>query len=290
MEVKAFFDKTTYTVTYLIYDTQTKDSFLIDPILNYDATTHSISTKSIDILDNFIKSNDLKLHYIIDTHAHADHLSGAYLLKQKYPESRTVVNKNITLVQKTFKEIFNITKLEADGSQFDILTEDGQILNAGSFKIKTIFTPGHTPACTSYLVNDCLFTGDSLFMPDFGTGRCDFPKGSAKDLYNSIKHKIYTLPDKTKIFVGHDYGTSSRDISWETTIKKSKESNIQLNAQTSEEDFIKFRTERDKTLKEPKLIYESIQVNIDAGKLPEKEDNGGVFFKLPIYFKDWGSI
>ena len=205
MKVETFFDKATFTLTYIVYDSKTKDSILIDPVLDYNPGSSKVSTVSVEKAYNFIKENGLKLHLIMETHAHADHLSGAQELKKRFPNAKLVIGEKITLVQNTFSKAFNFKGFKSDGSQFDKLLKDGEIVEAGSIKIKVIATPGHTPACTSFLIEDMIFTGDSLFMPDSGTGRCDFPAGDASIMYDSITNKLYKLPDTTKVFTGHDY-------------------------------------------------------------------------------------
>jgi glyoxylase-like metal-dependent hydrolase (beta-lactamase superfamily II) len=282
LELKHFFDMETYTLTYLVYDEESKDAVIIDPVLNYDQASSKTNMDSINTLDSFIKERKLKPHYILETHAHADHLTGAVELKNRYPEAKVAIGKNITKVQSTFKEVFNLKDFNENGVQFDILLEEDEVLSAGTIKLKTIFTPGHTPACSSYLIDDLLFTGDALFMPDFGTGRCDFPLGSAKDLYKSLHEKLYTLPDETRYFTGHDYQPNGRDLRYESTIGESKRENIQLKQETSEAEFINFRDKRDATLAAPKLLLPSIQINIDGGHMPKAEDNGSSYIKIPI--------
>lgn len=285
MKIEAQFDSQTFTMTYILYSPDTKEAVIIDPVLDYDQYSASIDLSSIDKIDEFLKKNELTISYILETHAHADHISGSQELKHRYPNAKVAINKNIKLVQETFKPIFNLKELQTDGSQFDLLLEDGDIINFGPHQIKTIFTPGHTPACTSFLVEDNLFTGDALFMPDFGTGRCDFPAGSADDLYTSVNEILYNLPDTTKVFVGHDYQPGGRDLKFQTTIGQSKKENIQLKGDTSRQEYVKFRTERDLKLNTPKLLLPSIQLNISAGKLPKKEDNEVAYLKLPLKIK-----
>ena len=282
MHIKTFYDSFTFTLTYLVHDEITKEAVVIDPVLNYEPHGSVISEDSVNEVVKYIKDNNFNLKYIIDTHAHADHLSGSQYIKKHFPKALVAIGKDITLIQSTFKEVFNLENLKDNGSQFDILLNEEESLELGDLKIKTIFTPGHTPACSSILIEDALFTGDALFMPDFGTGRCDFPKGSAEDLYNSVHEKLYKLPDSTRVFVGHDYQPGGRELKYETTIGESKKANIQLKAETSKEEFIKFRTERDAVLNPPKLLLQSIQVNIDAGHLPKEEENGTAYLKFPI--------
>jgi glyoxylase-like metal-dependent hydrolase (beta-lactamase superfamily II) len=200
-----------------------------------------------------------------------------------FPSAQIAIGKNITVVQQYFKNMFNLADdFPTDGSQFDRLFEDTEIVNAGSLSFENIFTPGHTPACATYKFGDAIFTGDAIFMPDSGTGRCDFPAGSAHDLYHSITQRLYTLPDDTRLFVGHDYQPGGREVKNETTVGEQKASNVQLTADTSEVDFIKFRTSRDKELNAPRLLFQSIQVNIDAGELPEAEASGKAYLKIPV--------
>lgn len=281
--VKEFFDKNTWTLTYVVFDEKTNDAIVIDPVWDYDPAASKLSAESADLVYDFILEKKLNVHYILETHAHADHVSGAQVLKQRIPGAKVGIGAKITDVQKVFKEIFNLNpNFATDGSQFDLLLNEGTLLSAGSLEIKTIFTPGHTPACGSYLIGDALFTGDALFMPDYGTGRCDFPAGSAHDLYTSVHEKLYKLPDETRVFVGHDYLPNGRAMAFETTIGEEKRNNIQLKAETSREDFVHFRITRDKTLAAPRLLLPSVQVNIDAGALPAPENNGARYLKIPV--------
>ena len=196
MEIKTFFDKRTFTLTYVVYDAATKDAVVIDPVMDYDPVGSKVFSESVDEVIAFVDGEELKLHYILETHAHADHLSGAQLLKERYPAAKAVIGERITVVQETFKKALDLPgDFPTDGRQFDLLMKDNEVLEAGTVKIEMIFTPGHTPACGTYKIDDAIFTGDALFMPDMGTGRCDFPAGSAEDLYRSIKERLYTLPD-----------------------------------------------------------------------------------------------
>lgn len=292
INVQEFYDKETFTFTYLVWlpsevAGQKSDAVIIDTVLDYDYAAGEYSTKSVENVLEYIQENNLKIHYILETHAHADHLSGAVFLKEllKEMDSNTEVKigigKNITLVQQTFKSIFNL-ELETTGAQFDELFDDKQLVSAGDLQFKVLFTPGHTPACTSLYFDGVIFTGDALFMPDYGTGRCDFPLGSAKDLYHSIHNILYQLPDETIVYTGHDYCPGGRELMWETTIGASKKENIRLKAETTADEFIKFRSERDATLSAPRLLMPSIQVNINAGHLPETESNGISYLKIPI--------
>jgi glyoxylase-like metal-dependent hydrolase (beta-lactamase superfamily II) len=282
MKIKHFFDPDTFTLTYVVSDEKTKDGVVIDPVLDIDQASGTVEDRSIQEVIQYIKSEGIKLHAILETHAHADHLSSSQVLKQVFPDAKIAIGEKIKTVQEVFKAHFNIDYLKADASQFDILFKDFGDYHFGSLKMKAIPTPGHTPACMSYQFGDAVFTGDAIFMPDYGTGRCDFPKGSAKDLYHSIAKNLYCLPDSTRIFVGHDYMPNGRELKYETTIGESKRNNIQLKATTSENEYIQFREARDKTLKAPRLLLPSIQVNIDAGHLPPREENGKSYLKLPL--------
>jgi glyoxylase-like metal-dependent hydrolase (beta-lactamase superfamily II) len=283
MQVKAFFDSRTFTVTYIVHDPATNDAVIIDPVLDYDPAASKVWAESVEQVIEYVRAEKLNVHYILETHAHADHLSGSQLLKRAFPQAKIAVGERITVVQQTFKTIFNLTEdFATDGSQFDRLLKDGEIVDAGSLKLEVIFTPGHTPACATYKIEDAIFTGDAIFMPDGGTGRCDFPAGSAKDLYHSISRKLYALPDSTRVFVGHDYQPGGREVKWETTIGDEKQNNIQLKATTSEDEFIQFRAARDKTLAAPKLLFQSVQVNIDAGKMPKPNEDKKRYLKIPI--------
>jgi len=282
MKIQHFFDPETFTLTYVVFDETSRDAVIIDPVLDFDPTSGKVSSKSLNDLVSFIKKNNLMPLASLETHAHADHLSSAHFLKNLYPRIKIGIGEKITLVQEVFKKHFNLSDLSTDGSQFDLLFKDFEQVSFGTINMQVIPTPGHTPACVSYLFNEYLFTGDALFMPDYGTGRCDFPKGSSEELYHSIYENLYSLSDETIVLVGHDYLPNGREMKFQTTIGESKKHNIQLNQSTTKESFIQFRQNRDKTLKAPKLLLPSIQVNIDAGKLPKSEDNGKKYLKLPL--------
>ena len=282
MKVQHFFDPDTFTLTYVVHDEKSKDALIIDPVLDFDLSSGFIQDKQVLALVDYVKKNELNVHLIMETHVHADHLSGANLLKHYFPQAKSVIGSRIKTVQETFQNFFNLSGFKTDGSQFDILANDFDELNAGTIKIKVIPTPGHTPACVSYLIGDAVFTGDALFMPDSGTGRCDFPKGSAGELYHSIHNQLYRLPDETRVFVGHDYQPDGRELRFETTIGESKKSNIQLKNETTLANYVLFREARDKTLKAPKLLLPSLQINMAAGKLPLEDFNGIIYLKLPI--------
>ena len=283
MKIQHFFDPETYTLTYLVFDEKTKDALIIDPVLDYDPADSRISLSSFLKLTSFIEDEKLNVHYILETHAHADHLSSSIELKQKFPDAVLAIGEKIVLVQKAFKKIFNLShSFKTDGSQFDRLLKHQEEFAAGSLLVKVLETPGHTPACVSYLIGDAIFTGDALFMPDYGTGRCDFPEGSALDLFHSIHDQIFALPEQTKVYVGHDYQPGGRDLAFQSTIGEEKAANIHLNNQTSRDAFVSLRESRDKTLNAPRLLLPSVQVNINGGRLPEPEENGTSYLKIPI--------
>lgn len=269
MNIQHFFDKNTFTMTYVVFDKATKDAVVIDPVLDYDLESGRVDEISLKTLVGFLTSENLKPHVCLETHAHADHLSSSHFLKTKYPDMKIAISENIKIVQKTFKEILKVEETFcADGRQFDHLIHDQERLHAGSIEIKAISTPGHTPACMSFLIGNSVFTGDALFIEDSGTGRCDFPEGSASDLYHSVHDKLYHLPDETEVYVGHDYQPAGRELRFKTTIGQSKRQNIQLKTETEKDQFIFFRSERDKTLKPPRLLIPSLHVNIRAGIIP----------------------
>jgi glyoxylase-like metal-dependent hydrolase (beta-lactamase superfamily II) len=284
MEIQEFYDPATFTLTFVVFDARTRDAVVIDPVLDFDPLSASTSTKSVEKVAAFVKEKQLNLHYVLETHAHADHLSASQWL-HKHLGAKIAIGARIREVQDTFKGVFNLgPDFKADGSQFHLLLEEGQPVSAGAINIKVLSTPGHTPACVSFLIEDALFTGDALFMDDYGTGRCDFPRGSASDLFDSIQ-KLYALPEATRVFVGHDYQPQGRAVAWETTIGKSKERNIQLRASTKKEDFVAARQKRDATLAPPRLLFQSVQVNIDAGKLPSPQANGMRYLTIPLNMK-----
>ena len=282
MEIEARFDEATNTLTYVVYDPATKDAVIIDPVLDYDPRASQTGVESADRMLRWIREQGLNVHYIFETHAHADHLSAAQFLKANLGAS-VAIGEHIRRVQDTFKGVFGLgDDFPTDGSQFDLLVKDEDVLAAGSLEIRAMHTPGHTPACVSLLIGDAVFTGDALFMPDYGTGRCDFPSGSAEHLYVSVHDKLYALPDETRVFVGHDYQPGGRDLAYETTIGESKRSNIRITAETTKEEFVRFRNERDKTLAAPRLLFQSVQVNVDAGRLPRVGDGSPRLLRLPL--------
>ena len=279
MKVQAFFDARTFTLSYVVYDPKTRDAVAIDPVLDYDPVGSYTFTESVDRMSEFIREESLRLHWSLETHAHADHLSASPILERRF-DAKIGIGAAITEVQKTFKTVLALDHLATDGSQFDRLLQDGEIIQAGSLSVKVISTPGHTPACVTYQVGDALFTGDVIFMDDYGTGRCDFPNGSAEQMYDSVQ-KLYALPDATRVFPGHDY-LPGREVRWETTIGAEKDHNPQLDAKTSREAFVKARNARDATLASPKLLFQSVQINVDGGRMPPADAAGRRYMRLPI--------
>jgi len=280
-DVRAFFDEATFTVSYVVSDPETRRGAIIDPVLDYDPSSGRTTTRSADAIIDYISATDLGVDWILETHVHADHLSGAPYCKEKLG-GHTAIGKNVSAVQNVFKGIFNIKDLAIDGSQFEHLFDDNETFKLGNIDARVIATPGHTPACVTYVIGNCAFVGDTLFMPDFGTARTDFPGGSARQLYNSIQ-QIFTLPDDTRLFMCHDYKAPGRDVfAWETTVHEQREKNIHINDTVSEDEFVALREGRDSQLGMPKLILPSIQVNIRAGLLPEAEDNGVRYLKIPL--------
>jgi glyoxylase-like metal-dependent hydrolase (beta-lactamase superfamily II) len=284
LNIQEFYDELTATYTYVVSDPKTNDAIVIDPVWDFDQPSGKLTLDSYKKVKSFVSARKLKLHYCLETHAHADHLSAAQFFKRDFPELKTGISENIRVVQEVFKKLFNLSQeVKTDGSQFDFLIKDGQVFQAGSIQIKAIFTPGHTPACCSFLVENKLFVGDSIFMPDTGTGRCDFPNGSAETLFDSITQKIYTLPDSTEIFIGHDYKNGGkREAKFLSSVGEQKSSNIHVKFDTDKSTYVKMRVDRDRTLSAPKLLLPSLQVNILAGNLPTPESNGVSYMKLPL--------
>ena len=280
--VKGFFDSETYTVTYVVTDPTGNTCAIIDPVLDFDQASGRTSTGSADRVLEFIDSNGLEVSWILETHVHADHLSAAAYLKSK-TGGRTGTGRFITGVQATFKDIFKLgDEFMPDGEQFDCLLDDGELLDLGTMEIRVMHTPGHTPSCVTFVVGDAVFVGDTLFMPDYGTARADFPGGDAAQLYRSIR-QILSLPAATRVFLCHDYKAPGRDIyQWETTVEMQRASNIHIHDGIDEQAFVEFRSRRDSELGMPKLIVPSIQVNIRAGDMPPADESGVVFMKLPV--------
>ncbi|MBI1397940.1 MAG: MBL fold metallo-hydrolase [Betaproteobacteria bacterium] len=282
-EVKAFFDEATWTLSYVAWDPETRDAVVVDSVLEYDPAASRLGTRPVDELEQFLREGGLRLHWILDTHAHADHFTGSHELGTRFPDAKVAISERIREVQKIFGGVFNLGPgFDETGGQFDHLLSDDEALAAGSLTVRAIATPGHTPACMCFLVGDALFTGDTLFMPDYGVGRCDFPGGSAEALYESITARLYTLPDATRVFVGHDYQPGGREVLWESTIGEEKLHNVQLRASTPRESFIEYRKARDRRLGAPRLLFPSIQFNINAGRMPAPEANGTAYLKIPL--------
>ena len=281
-EVFSYFDESTNAACYILKDPSSNSCAVIDSILDFDLAAGRITTKHADMLIRDIQKKELDLEWIIETHVHADHLSAAPYLAQQLG-GKIAIGSNIGTVQEVFGKIFNAgTEFQMDGSQFDRLFSDNDKFKIGNLEVKVIHTPGHTPACVTYIVGDSAFIGDTLFMPDFGTARADFPGGCAVDLYNSIQ-KILSLPDETRLFLCHDYKAPGREnFAWETTVKEQKETNVHVGGGKSKKEFVDFRTKRDSQLSMPKLIIPSIQTNMRAGNLPPAEDDGTQFLKIPI--------
>ena len=280
-EVKAFFDPETWTFTYVVHAGKKSPCVVIDSVLNYDPKSGRTSTESADEVIGFIQDEQLQLTWILETHAHADHLTAAPYIQSKLG-GKIVIGDHITNVQNVFKGVFNLDEQFAiDGSQFDYLLKDGESLQFGDLSLKALYVPGHTPACMAYEIGDALFVGDTLFMPDVGTARCDFPGGSAQTLYRSIQ-KVLAYPDETKLYMCHDYPPTDRPEAYCTTVGEEKKSNIHVHNGITEEQFVQMRNKRDATLDMPTLILPSIQVNIRAGHLPEPEANGKSYLKIPL--------
>lgn len=280
--VSAFFDETTFTASYVIEDSSQTKCVIIDSVLDFDAASGHTSTTNADKIIDFIKRKNLTLAYILETHVHADHFSAAPYLKAQLG-GRIVIGEHISEVQTTFSKLLNAEPSFAqDGSQFDLLVNESSTLAFGEETIRILHTPGHTPACITYLIGDAAFVGDTLFMPDYGTARCDFPGGDARTLYRSIQ-KLFALPDSTRLFLCHDYKAPNRDkYVWETSVVEQKANNLHIHLGVSEDEFCTMRTQKDATLNMPKLIWPSVQVNMRAGEMPAKESNGISYLKIPI--------
>jgi len=279
--IKAFFDELTNTVSYIVSDPATSACAIYDSVLDFDYNAGRIDYGSADKLIDYIKEHELKLEWLIETHAHADHLSAAPYIQQKLG-GKIGIGEKITNVQEIFGKVFNAgTEFERDGSQFDKLFKDGDVYHIGDMEAFAMHTPGHTPACMVHVIGDTALVGDTLFMPDAGTARADFPGGSASELFHSIK-KVLSLPEEMKLLMCHDYGPNGRDILWETTVGEQRAKNIHVKDGINEDEFVAMRSARDETLDVPKLIIPSVQVNMRAGKMPEPEANGKRYLKVPL--------
>jgi glyoxylase-like metal-dependent hydrolase (beta-lactamase superfamily II) len=280
-QVHALFDQATWTVTYVVHDGAGTACAVVDPVLDYDPKSGRTGTAAADRAIEYIQANRLQLEWILETHAHADHLSAAQYLKRKLG-GRTGIGEHIRTVQKVFRSVFNLEPgFRQDGSQFDHLFRDGEALRIGELTGRVLHVPGHTPADVAYQVGDAVFVGDTLFMPDVGTARCDFPGGSAHTLYASVR-RILALPAETRLFMCHDYPPDGRPVGFETTVAQQREKNIHIRDGITEAQFVEMRTKRDATLEMPVLILPSVQVNIRAGELPPREDNGVSYLKIPV--------
>ncbi len=281
-EVESFFDENTFTASHIASDPETGQCAIIDSVLDYDAASGRTGTQAADKIVDHVNSNNLTVAWVFETHVHADHLSAAPYLKGKLG-GKIAIGDKIPVIQKTFGEIFNAEpEFARDGSQFDALFSDGATFSLGNIEAQFLHTPGHTPACATIIIGNAAFVGDTLFMPDYGTARCDFPGGDARLLYRSIQ-KIFALPDETRLFMCHDYKAPGRDyFSWETTVADEKANNIHVGGGVSEDEFVNMRETRDATLNMPRLILPSVQVNMRAGALPPPDENGIRYLKLPV--------
>jgi glyoxylase-like metal-dependent hydrolase (beta-lactamase superfamily II) len=279
MEIQHFFDRATSTLTYVVHDTRT--GIVIDPVLDYDPKSARTSVGSAEAVARYIDTRNLAVPYVIDTHAHADHLTAMPYFKKRYG-ARTVTGSRVGEVQRSFRDIYNLgAYFPVDGRQFDLLLDEGQELGVGAFRVRAMHTPGHTPAHMSWQIDDALFVGDSLFMPDYGTARCDFPGGSAEQLFDSIQ-RIYALPENTRLFMCHDYQPGGRELRFVTTVAEQTRSNMQLREGTTKQEFAALRKNRDAQLDMPALILPAIQINIRAGEFPEPEANRTAYLKIPL--------
>ena len=280
--IQAFFDNDTNTVSYLVSDPASSESAIIDSVLDYDQASGQTSTASADAVIAAVREQGREVSLILETHVHADHLSAAPYIQEQIG-GKIGIGAHITEVQETFGKVFNEgTAFERDGSQFDLLLSDGDELTIGSLPLSVIHTPGHTPACLSYVIGDAVFVGDTIFMPDFGTARTDFPGGSAEDLYRSIQ-RLFELPDETRVFTAHDYKAPGReDFAWESTIGEQKARNVHVGNGQDMATFVQMREERDAKLGMPRLILPSVQVNMRGGEMPPAEENGQRYLKIPV--------
>ncbi|KRA52534.1 MBL fold metallo-hydrolase [Pseudoxanthomonas sp. Root65] len=277
----AWFDEATHTITYVVWDPATRHAAIIDPVLDYDHRSGRASHRAADTVLGFIADHDLTAHWILETHAHADHLSAAPYLKEK-TGAPVGIGEHIIEVQRTFAPVFGLDDVSGDGREFDRLFRDGETFPLGELQVEVIHTPGHTPACVSYRIGDAVFVGDTLFMPDYGTARADFPGGDARTLYRSIQ-KLLALPPQTTLYLCHDYKAPGRDhYAWQTTVADEKAGNVHIGGGVDEDSFVAMREARDATLPAPTLLLPSLQVNIRAGHLPAPEDNGRRYLKIPL--------
>ncbi|MEO8668587.1 MAG: MBL fold metallo-hydrolase [Bauldia sp.] len=287
-EIRAFFDEPTNTVSYLVWDNETKRGAVIDPVLDYNPDAGEVDIRSVETILQAATDASITLEWVLETHAHADHLSGAPYIKAK-TGARIGIGEHIKDVQRIFRPVFNATDLQTDGRDFDKLFTDGETLWVGGLTVEVLYTPGHTPADISYKIGDAVFVGDTLFMPDYGTARADFPGGDAHKLYRSIR-RLLSLPSETRLFICHDYKAPGRDTyAWETTVRAERETSVHVRDGVSEGDFVAMRMERDQTLAAPRLLLPSIQVNIRAGRFPAAENNGVRYLMIPVKAKNDGA-
>lgn len=281
--VEAFFDPATFTYSYVVSDPHSRQCALVDSVLDYDPAAGRTSHHSADKLIAYVREHGLTVQWILETHVHADHLSAGHYLKEQLG-GKLGIGDRISVIQNTFGKLFNVEpEFATDGRQFDHLFEDGETFHIGGVEARAIHTPGHTPACMTYLIGDAAFVGDTLFMPDYGTARCDFPGGDARTLYHSIHAKLFSLPDDTRVFMCHDYKAPGREeYLYETTIGAEREHNVHIHQGIGEEQFVAMRSARDATLGMPTLILPSVQINMRAGELPPAEDNGTRYLKIPL--------
>jgi len=281
MKVCHFFETATSTLSYLVYDTDSAVGVVIDPVRDFDPSNARTSWNSAEEIASVIAREGISLAYVIDTHAHADHMSGLPYFRERY-RAKTVTGSRVAQIQSTFREFYNLgAGLQCDGSQFDVLLDEGDTLEVGSLRLSALHTPGHTPAHMSWQIDDAIFLGDTLFAPDYGSARCDFPGGSAAELYDSIQ-RLYALADDTRLFLCHDYAPNPRPLRYVTTVAEHKRGNVQINQETSRDEFIEFRNSRDAELAAPKLILQSVQVNIRGGQLPPAESNATAYLNIPL--------
>jgi glyoxylase-like metal-dependent hydrolase (beta-lactamase superfamily II) len=281
LAIRPFFDEPTNTVSYLVWDRASKRGAVIDPVLDYDHRSGAAATKAADAVLDAARDEGMTLEWALETHVHADHLSGAPYIKLK-TDAKIGIGEHVRQVQKIFRPVFNADDVSGDGSEFDRLFADGETFAIGGLQVSVIHTPGHTPACIAYLIEDAVFVGDTLFMPDYGTARADFPGGSARDLFRSMK-KILALPPQTRLFMCHDYKAPGRDhFAWETTVAEQREKNVHVHDGVEEDEYVAMREARDAKLATPLLLMPSIQVNMRAGRLPPAESNGVRYIKVPV--------
>ena len=282
--IRAFFDEPTNTVSYLVADPDARVAAVIDPVLDYDEKSGEVDTRSVQTILGAAEAAGLRIAWTLETHAHADHLSGSPWIKAK-TGAKIGIGEHIKDVQRIFRPVFDATDPKTDGSDFDHLFKDGEHFSIGGLSAQVLYTPGHTPACVSYRIADAVFVGDTLFMPDFGTARADFPGGDAHQLYRSIR-RLLSLPPQTRLFMCHDYKAPGRDaFAWETTVQAERDGNVHVREGVSEEEFVAMREARDATLATPTLLLPSIQVNIRAGRFPPAEQNGVRYLKIPVKFR-----